>query len=227
VKAKPKPAPAPKPAAPSVSGVVVIDAGHQGQGDNSPEPIGPGSSTTKPKVADGAQGKTTGVRESVVNLQVSLRLRDKLQSRGVKVVMVRTSENVNISNSARAKIGNDAHAALVVRIHCDDVGSSSIHGLMTVVPDKNQWTGPILDRSAHAGRLIQKDALATTGAADRGVQGPPVPMAGFDWSTVPSVIVEMGLMSNPTEDRKLSDPDYQNKLATGISNGVVDYLSGK
>ncbi len=50
-------------------------------------------------------------------------------------------------------------------------------------------------------------------------------MSGFNWSKVPAVIVEMGVMSNATEDRLLSSPAYQQKLATGISNGVVTYLN--
>ena len=50
-------------------------------------------------------------------------------------------------------------------------------------------------------------------------------MSGFNWSEVPAVIVEMGVMSNPAEDRKLASAAYQEKLATGISNGVVKYLN--
>lgn len=230
----PKPIPAPvvkpkpKPKTTAKTGwIVVIDPGHErgGQGDNTPEPIGPGSSQTKPKVASGAEG-VTHVPESLVNLQVSLKLRDMLAAKGVKVVMVRTSENVNISNSERAKIGNAAHANLVVRVHCDGV-SGSIRGFMTVVPDDNQWTHAWVAVSRKAGDDIQAAALRATVAYDRGVQPPPVEMTGFNWSTVPSVIVEMGNMGNATEDRKLSDPGYQGQLASGITNGVMAYLNGQ
>jgi N-acetylmuramoyl-L-alanine amidase len=228
----PKPKPKPKPkavvkATPKTKWVVVIDPGHErgGQGDSSQEPIGPGSSKTKDKVASGASGPN-GVPESLVNLQVSLKLRDMLAAKGVKVVMVRTTENVNISNSERAKIGNAAHANLVVRVHCDGV-DGSIHGFMTVIPDDNQWTHSWLAASRKAGDDIQAAALRATGAADRGVQPPPVQMTGFNWSTVPSVIVEMGNMGNNAEDRNLSDPAYQGKLATGITNGVMAYLNGR
>ena len=95
--------------------VVVIDAGHQAQGDSSLEPIGPGSSQKKPKVSDGASGSHAPHAESEVNLEVALKLRTELQARGVKVIMVRTSQNVNISNSQRAAIANRAHAALFIR----------------------------------------------------------------------------------------------------------------
>ncbi len=130
--------------------VVVIDPGHQGQADNRPEPIGPGSSITKPAVADGAEGVVTHRRESLDNLEVSLRLRDVLQSKGVRVIMVRTSENVDIPNSERAKIANRVHANLLIHLHCDGVNDRSVHGLLTLVPGSNQWTGPIVTPSARA-----------------------------------------------------------------------------
>ncbi len=229
------PAPAPAPAAapakspaPTTTGkyVVVIDAGHQGKGDNTAEPIGPGASTTKPAVADGAAGYVTRRRESLNNLEVALRVRDQLQARGVKVVMVRTSENVNIANSERAKIANDANADLLLRIHCDSVDNHSLRGFLTLVPGKNQWTGPIVASSAKAGKAIHKATLATTGAKDRGIT-PRTDMSGFNWATVPAVIVEMGMMSNAEDDRLLASDAYQAKLAEGMANGVMAYLNSK
>ncbi len=226
-KPKPKaPAPSPAPVAKAQSDqfVVVIDPGHQGKGSNKPEPIGPGSSTTKPSVTSGATGSVTKRPESLVNLEVSLKIQKALEARGVKVIMVRTSQNVNISNSERAAIANKAGADLLLRIHCDDVSNGSLNGLLTMVPAKNKWTGPIVAPSAKAGKAIRSAALKSTGARDRGIVS-TAEMTGFNWSKVPSVIVEMGLMSNAREDRLLSSASYQNKLATGISDGVVTYLN--
>ena len=225
-KAKAVATPAAKaPATPSAGlGTVVIDAGHQAQGDNSLEPIGPGSSTEKAKVASGATGVVTHNSESSVNLAVALKLQKVLEAQGVKVVMVRTTQDVNISNSARAKIANDAHAAVFIRLHCDGIdGSSSTHGLSTLIPGKNQWTGPIVAESAKAGKLIHAAALAASGAADRGVVQRS-DLSGFNWSKVPTVLVEMGFMSNPAEDRKLGTSAYQQELAVGMGTGIVEYL---
>ena len=206
--------------------VVVIDAGHQGHGDSGLEPIGPGSSTEKPKVADGASGQYAPHDESQVNLDVALKLRTTLAARGVKVVMVRTSQNVNISNSQRAAIANKAHAALFIRLHCDGISDSSRHGFSTLIPAKNQWTGPIMSASAKAGRIVQHDALAATGASDAGVVQRS-DLSGFNWSKVPTVLVEMGFMSNRAEDKALTTSSYQQKLANGLANGVVDYLKSR
>jgi N-acetylmuramoyl-L-alanine amidase len=222
--ATPAPSSAPVAKAKSDQFVVVIDAGHQGKGNNTPEPIGPGSKSTKPAVASGANGSATKRDESLVNLEVSLRIQKELEARGVKVIMIRKSQNVNITNAERAQIANKAGADLLLRIHCDDVSNRSLHGLLTMVPAKNKWTGPIVAPSAKAGKTIQSATLATTGAKDRGIM-PTAEMSGFNWSKVPAVIVEMGMMSNAAEDRLLSSATYQQKLATGISNGVVTYLN--
>lgn len=50
-------------------------------------------------------------------------------------------------------------------------------------------------------------------------------MTGFNWSKVPVVLVEMGFMSNPTEDKLLNDDSYQNKLAQGLSDGIMKALN--
>jgi N-acetylmuramoyl-L-alanine amidase len=225
---EPKPqaaAPAPAPAAKATGDqfVVVIDAGHQGKGNSKSEPIGPGSKSTKPAVASGATGSVTKRPESLVNLEVALKIQKALEAQGVKVIMVRTSQNVNITNAQRAEIGNKAGADLLLRVHCDDVSNSTLHGLLIMVPAKNQWTGPIVAPSAKAGKAIHSAAIKSTGAKDRGITA-TAQMAGFNWSKVPSVIVEMGMMSNAAEDRLLSSPGYQQKLASGISDGVMAYL---
>lgn len=232
-KAKAKPTPAkPAPAQPPAttksasSGIVVIDAGHQAHGDSGLEPIGPGASEKKPKVADGTSGTYAPHAESAVNLQVALRLQKALEARGVRVIMVRTTQDVNIANSARAEIANKAHAALFIRLHCDGIGNGSTHGLSTLVPARNRWTAPIVSESTKAGKLVHRAALAATGAADRGVVNRG-DLSGFNWSKVPTVLVEMGFMSNAAEDRLLTTPAYQQKLADGMAAGIIDYLATK
>ena len=212
-------------AADAKSRLVVIDAGHQGRANMGSEPVGPGSSTRKPKVAGGTSGVATHKAESVINLQVAKRLKAQLEKRGIPVRMIRTSESVNIPNSTRAKTANSLGAALVVHLHCDSAGRST-KGLLVIVPATNRWTSPIVTSSARAGRSVQKYALAATGARNRGVSKRS-DLVGFNYSKVPSVFVEMGLMSNSTEDRKLSTAAYQNKLAAGMANGIKAYLDGR
>lgn len=204
--------------------VVVIDAGHQAKANLTLEPIGPGSTTRKPSVSAGTRGIATRRAESSVNLQVALKLRDMLRARGVKVIMVRTTQSVNIANSKRAAIANNANADLFIRLHCDGSTNHRVKGFLTLVPGKNRWTGPIVSPSAIAGKKIHSAVIAATGARNRGIT-PRTDMAGFNWSKVPAVIVEMGLMSNYSEDRALSSSAYQKKLATGMTDGIMAYLA--
>ncbi len=94
------------------SRVIVIDAGHQRRGDSNKEPIGPGASQTKAKVTTGATGIRTGNLESAINLEVELKSQKKLEDSGYQVIMVRTSQDVNISNQQRAEIANKNNGLL-------------------------------------------------------------------------------------------------------------------
>jgi N-acetylmuramoyl-L-alanine amidase len=139
---------------------------------------------------------------------------------------VRTSQNVNISNSARAAAANREHADLFIRLHCDGNNNHSMSGLSTLVPKSNKWTAPIVASSAKAASYVHRAVIAATGATDRGIV-PRSDMSGFNWSKVPTVLVEMGFLSNPAEDVKLGSPGYQAKLATGLANGISNYLKSR
>ena len=190
------------------------------------EPIGPGASQTKPRVSSGTQGVVTGIPEYEVVLQISNNLKRELESRGVKVVMTRTENEVRISNAERAEIANAADADLFIRVHADGSADSNASGISTLYPGKNQWTGPIVAESTRAARSVQDGMVATTGAESKGIVARD-DIAGFNWSEVPAVLVECGFMSNPVEDRLLSSAHYQDKLARGIADGALAYLEGE
>jgi len=115
--------------------VIVIDPGHQRRGDNSKEPIGPGATEQKAKVTTGATGVSTGQTEAELNLKVGLLLQKELESRGYSVIMTRTTNDVNISNSQRAEIANNADADVFVRIHADSVDTSSVVRNVNIMPN--------------------------------------------------------------------------------------------
>jgi N-acetylmuramoyl-L-alanine amidase len=205
--------------------VVCIDAGHQAHGDSTPEPIGPGSKNVKPRVSGGATGVTTGIPESEIALQIATNLQSQLEGRGIKVIMVRTTNDVNLGNASRAKIANRAKADLFVRIHADGSPEAATSGVSTLYPASNRWTKRIVARSRRAARSVQDALVASTGAVDHGIVK-RADIAGFNWSRVPVILVETGFLSNSVEDRLLASPHYQDKVAVGIADGITAYLEG-
>ena len=135
---------------------VAIDAGHQRRGNSEKEPIGPGSSTYKAKVASGTCGVATGINEYELNLAVSLKVRDILEERGYDVYMIRETHDVNISNSERAKLAVQNGADILVRVHANGDSNQSVYGALTMAPSsRNTYlSGDVVSKSGHVWIVI-------------------------------------------------------------------------
>lgn len=206
--------------------IIAVDAGHQAKGNSEKEPVGPGSSTMKAKVAAGAEGISTKLPEYQLTLDVSKRLKRILEERGYQVVMIRESNDVNISNAERAEIANKSGASILVRIHANSLDNSSVSGVLSMCQTaKNPYNGELHSSSYSLSKKITDSISAQTGFKNRGVQETDT-MSGINWSAIPVSIVEMGFMSNPEEDQKMAQEEYQERIAAGIANGIDAYFGG-
>ncbi len=207
--------------------LVVLDAGHQRDGNREREPIGPGASEQKPKVSSGTEGVATGLPEYELNLQLALRLEQELVARGYAVVQTRRSHDVDLSNSQRAAVGNELGADAVLHIHANGSEHAEAQGAMTIcVTQENVYCSAIYPSSRALAQAVVDHLCEAAGAENDGVWETDT-MSGLNWSQVPAIIVETGYMSNPEEDVKLSEEAYQNRLIQGIADGLDAYFEGE
>jgi N-acetylmuramoyl-L-alanine amidase len=158
-------------------------------------------------------------KEYIVTLEISLKMKTSLEALGAKVVMIREDHNVNISNKERAEIGNNANADVVLRVHCNGAESESAKGIELYVRDKGDNTAAYKERSDYdysVASELMNYLISATGAKNRGVKRSDN-YTGTNWSSVPSVIIECGFMSNEEEDNLLVTEAYQQKFADAVA----------
>lgn len=211
-------------AAKSDKKIICIDAGHQAKANLEKEPIGPGAKTTKFKVTGGTSGLWTKQTEYSLALKVAKKLKKILKKRGYKVIMCRTKNDVNMSNSERAAIANEAKADAFIRIHANGAASKTVNGAMTICQTKNNpFNSGIYANSKLFSEKVLDGVVNKTGCKKLYVWETDT-MSGINWAQVPVTIIEMGYMTNEAEDRALNTASYQKKMAEGMANGIDEYF---
>lgn len=205
--------------------VICIDPGHQSKANTALEPLGPGSNEMKIKVAGGTTGVVTKKPEYVLSLEASLKLGEILKKRGYKVIFTRTTNNVNLSNKERAEIANKNNADLFLRIHADGSNDHSTKGFSVLTPSKeNPYIPSLYKDSLLISQKIVEELKKEQSTNVKGISYRD-DLTGFNWSKVPVTLIELGFMTNPEEDQKLSDPQYLTNLLMKIADGIDRYSS--
>ncbi|MFE2144770.1 N-acetylmuramoyl-L-alanine amidase [Streptomyces sp. NPDC059456] len=219
---------------------VVIDPGHNtGNFKHTDEIDRQVDIGTNRKECD-TTGTTTnaGYMEAEFTLDVSRRLRTVLEAKGLKVVMTHeagTARPWGPCIDERARIGNEATADAVVSVHADGVSSGN-RGYHVILPAKVKGgaadTAAIVGPSRDLGERIGSNFARTTGSAPANYLGSGTglvvrdDLGGLNLSTRPKVFIECGNMRDAKDAALLTSPEWRQKAAQGIADGIVGFLGG-
>ena len=195
---------------PVTNRTIIVDAGHGGE--------------------DGGAVSSNGVSEAQINLSIALKLQNLLEQSGATVVLTRSDDNAiydidkttlrekkNSDLKNRVKIGNTSSADIFVSIHLNKIEQSQYYGWQTFFKDGNEQGKKLATCiQENLNEAIQKENKRT-----------PLKISNIyiiKNVEIPTTIVECGFLSNPEEEKQLQTDEYQNKLAWGIYNGIMDYF---
>lgn len=160
--------------------------------------------------------------EKDLNLLVAENLMEKLNNNSeINATITRTRDEY-IKLLDRAAISNDSNADLFLSIHFNSADNSSAKGIEVLyASEKNVSIKDTVQK--HFASCLQKALIKETGALDRGIKNRPAIIVLNKTKNV-SALVELGFLSNESDLENIKDPDYIDKLARGIYNGIEDYM---
>ncbi len=157
------------------------------------------------------------VLEKDLNLQIVNRLVELIEQQPqITAALTRTSD-LTVDNELRLQIAEQAEAEIFLSVHVNAFSDESVNGIETLVDDTRSQDDP----SWKLAELIQNALIAATQARDRGVRSQGLYL---NHTELPAVSAEVGFLSSTQEREKLLDPAYQDKIAEGLLQGVIDYL---
>lgn len=154
-----------------------------------------------------------GYFEDAINLQIAQKLKDKLIDEGIKVEMSR-EDDTYLSLSKRAIKSNNSNADMFISIHQNASLNKSANGIETYY---------IGDKNKSLATTIHKSIIDYTNANDRNIKRGNLQVLRDNKK--PSILLECGFISNPTEAYRLNTSEYQNKLVNGIVIGIKKYFN--
>lgn len=238
VKKEEIPSPAPPQKREKTVYTIVLDPGHGGK-----DP--------------GAIGRSTGLKEKDVTLKVAKELARLLKNEeGIRVYLTRNTDRY-LSLDRRTEIANQLGGDMFVSIHANSGYRRRATGVETFfnsrysygegaeevaarenrplgsenVPDEAKliiWDliqDEYRSESNDLAHIVQKEMVQTAGREDRGVKS-----AGFyvlKGAAMPAILVEIGFLSNASEERMLGKEDFREKIALGIFRGLKRYYENK
>ena len=188
---------------------IVLDAGHGGE--------------------DGGATSCTGVLESGINLEITLRLKDLFHLLGRETKMIRTSD-VSVYTKGgtiaqkkmsdlkeRARIVNTTPRAMLISIHQNNFSDNRYSGAQVFYADTQG--------SEFLAKQLQSTLIASLNKDSKRACKRCDGVYLMEHITCPGILVECGFLSNPAEEAKLRSMEYQRKLCCVIAATASSFLS--
>lgn len=191
--------------------IIVVDAGHGGE--------------------DGGATSANGVSEANINLSIALKLQNLLEQSGSTVILTRSTDEAIYDTEKdgsirqkkvsdlknRVKIGNESSADLFVSIHLNKIPQTQYDGWQTFYKKENE-------ESKRLAESIQKNLNEAIQKQNNRIAKSIENIYIVKNVEIPITIVECGFLSNPEEATNLQDEEYQERLAWGIYNGIMEWF---
>ena len=192
--------------------VVVIDAGHG--------------------IPDGGAVGINGTVEEKINLEISQKICEVLEAKGIKVVMTRVTNNCLVENTSgktirrikvedmhkRLDIIKKSNADIFVSIHMNYYTDNSVDGLRLFYDKKHEETKELT-------QYLQSRMAEITNNKIYAVKATDSSLFLMNKSPVPAILIECGFLSNATDEKNLNNDEYQSKIAWAIATGIEKYYT--
>ena len=195
---------------PKLGITIVLDAGHGG-------------------VDPGSIGKTTKVTECELNLIIVNKLEQLFLSSGIDIIKTRTNENglygvyskdYKIRDmKARKEIINNSNATLLISVHMNSFVQPKYRGAQVFYDTGNNF-------SENLALAVQNCFAKDLPASDKGISIGDYFILKCD-NSIPSILCECGYLSNEEDEKLLTTPEYQDKVAYAIYKGTIAYLNNR
>lgn len=181
---------------------IIIDAGHG--------------------IPDGGAVSKSGTTESPLNLQISLKLKEELTERGFNVILTREGEDgldkkKKADMNKRLDIMKTTPADMFVSIHINKFHQAKYRGAEVL------YSANFVQSTLLAQLIMDKIKEIDPINQSRGIKQAEKSLFLMKNATLPAVIVECGFLSNPDEEKLLSDTTYQARIASAICDGIIEY----
>ena len=160
-----------------------------------------------------------GVTEKDLDLQISKLVSSRLSSQGDVSVIVSRNTDINLSNNERVDDANKQNADVFISIHMTGNDDPTAQGVQTF------YRVGANDASDEFATLVQKSVAAYVNLKDRGAT--PFTFGVLQGNNMPAILIQCGFLSNPDEEKKLTNSEFQKDLAEGIAQGILSFLDAQ